>query len=1131
MSGGESAVKALMQELAPRVDYLHSMKEQIQVSLREKMRVQEQPSGLAVQDSAAQWQSPSSTVCKASSAAPPLDFAKASAPVEFAKAAGFAKASAHVEFAKASQMAPPHMAPPAESPPMMQSPPTPNGALPKQSAIAGMTQMPQLSEYPPSAAPLLGAAFAKGSSPPPPEVPPPVQYSTLLETGLRGTYAGTFSHPEFGNREMPITVQLYNAKEGQWTAEGQTEAISVLYQGDNFMMAETSGMTKLAGQELPDGSLKGVVIQEGRKGGTFLLNRTQAPPVENPKPPNQVAQVIRPPIRNASPPDNSQQGAAQNYENKWDQEKKWDNDKQWDSEKKWENWKDDNKQQGKRFGDETTWNSWKDENKQENKWDDEKKTSWDQPDDPPGLESKWDDDKKWNNEKKWDDERRDDDEEDEKKWDDDKKWDDWDNGWDEDEDDDGEWESRRWNDKDEDEEDKDEDEEEEEAKEDDDQENKEEEKEEKRELQEDEMEVEVDDDPDEWWTPEGAARKGKRKGKGKGKGKGKKKGKGGRRISPEEMPEMFDDDHWEEPREKNGLVLLGEKAPENSKWDYILKDETRRSYAAFLPNQLTKEQSDKFFEDIKNGTDWKQPEGARGLVPRKTAWMVKKGCSCEYRYGSSEVEPEEYPPWMLELLKTVMPMCGLSNLEEWPDSCNLNLYEDGQHSVGWHADDERIFQGKFTDIAIISISFGQARKFQLRLNFPDEDERDMYNLVLGNGDIMTMEGMTQKHYQHRVPKEDKENEPRINLTWRWILRHSAKCPQARSRAVADREQYDRERQNMKRSPKRDRPQERRRGDIELCGDFKNGNCSRGAACKYSHGEDRSSRGDDDWAKNMEKTMLGVFGDMSGFVRLKVNPNGTVCFVKFEDHDKAGEARNKGRETGRRVEFAKRELDNDGEEEGGICTLACFLDKGDKGWGSSGRIAGTFVRSRDTFGFIKMDDGEEIFCLPRDCVGYDGVLPILGSRVSLSIGQDQKTGKPKADEVYPEGKGPPSGKGGSKSSKGGGKDSREERRQDQRRRQANDWDCPNPRCTNVVFGSRSECPRCQTPKPAEDSAERDDSNPNNIPVGKRDSSRQDDDEESSRPWKRDRDSSPPGLRTNKDSEEKVLPWKNGKNEWN
>eukprot|EP00419_Tripos_fusus_P030741 CAMPEP_0172768436 /NCGR_PEP_ID=MMETSP1074-20121228/184745_1 /TAXON_ID=2916 /ORGANISM="Ceratium fusus, Strain PA161109" /LENGTH=173 /DNA_ID=CAMNT_0013603837 /DNA_START=1 /DNA_END=519 /DNA_ORIENTATION=- len=52
---------------------------------------------------------------------------------------------------------------------------------------------------------------------------------------------------------------------------------------------------------------------------------------------------------------------------------------------------------------------------------------------------------------------------------------------------------------------------------------------------------------------------------------------------------------------------------------------------------------------------------------------------------------------------------------------------------------------------------------------------------------MTMEGMVQKHYMHRVPKEDNIEGPRINLTWRWVVRHRPRCPatRARSRFVSD----------------------------------------------------------------------------------------------------------------------------------------------------------------------------------------------------------------------------------------------------------------------------------------------------------------------------------------------------------
>ena len=41
--------------------------------------------------------------------------------------------------------------------------------------------------------------------------------------------------------------------------------------------------------------------------------------------------------------------------------------------------------------------------------------------------------------------------------------------------------------------------------------------------------------------------------------------------------------------------------------------------------------------------------------------------------------------------------------------------KDGAMSVGWHADDERLFQGKASDIRIISLSLGCTRRFSRTL--------------------------------------------------------------------------------------------------------------------------------------------------------------------------------------------------------------------------------------------------------------------------------------------------------------------------------------------------------------------------------------------------------------------------------
>lgn len=231
----------------------------------------------------------------------------------------------------------------------------------------------------------------------------------------------------------------------------------------------------------------------------------------------------------------------------------------------------------------------------------------------------------------------------------------------------------------------------------------------------------------------------------------------------------------EVPRSESGLRLLGDLCHPDA-WSYVLKDEVRRSFAGYRQNPFTQGQLTDFFRMVRTGTDWKRPRD----MPRGTAWMVMKGCACSYRYGGHEVEPQEYPLWMLEVMQATMPFFGLSQAGDWPTSCNLNLYETGGSSVAWHADDESLFNGKFQDARILSLSLGVPRAFELRANLQN-DSKAGSRMVLGDGDLCTMEGMTQKHYQHRVPSEHNVEGQRLNLTWRWVVRHALACPAAHNR--------------------------------------------------------------------------------------------------------------------------------------------------------------------------------------------------------------------------------------------------------------------------------------------------------------------------------------------------------------
>ena len=96
----------------------------------------------------------------------------------------------------------------------------------------------------------------------------------------------------------------------------------------------------------------------------------------------------------------------------------------------------------------------------------------------------------------------------------------------------------------------------------------------------------------------------------------------------------------------------------------------------------------------------------------------------------------------------------------WPNSCNANLYQTGEAGIGWHSDNEAIFGPTSQESLIISLSLGQSRRFQIRR----KKEQLAWETWLHNGDLLTMEGLFQNHYEHQVPKESGVNEPRVNLT-------------------------------------------------------------------------------------------------------------------------------------------------------------------------------------------------------------------------------------------------------------------------------------------------------------------------------------------------------------------------------
>ena len=97
------------------------------------------------------------------------------------------------------------------------------------------------------------------------------------------------------------------------------------------------------------------------------------------------------------------------------------------------------------------------------------------------------------------------------------------------------------------------------------------------------------------------------------------------------------------------------------------------------------------------------------------------------------------------------------------NACLANLYRDGKDSNGWHADNEKEL-GKNPIIA--SLSFGATRTFKLK----HLQTNEKIDIELTTGSLLIMGGEMQHYWKHQIPKTKKFKAPRINLTFRKLIR-------------------------------------------------------------------------------------------------------------------------------------------------------------------------------------------------------------------------------------------------------------------------------------------------------------------------------------------------------------------------
>jgi alkylated DNA repair dioxygenase AlkB len=178
--------------------------------------------------------------------------------------------------------------------------------------------------------------------------------------------------------------------------------------------------------------------------------------------------------------------------------------------------------------------------------------------------------------------------------------------------------------------------------------------------------------------------------------------------------------------------------------------------ATYFGPVISMEENEYLFNQLLENIEWKNEVGImfgkEFITKRKVAFYADN--AIEYTYSSKTKKGIMWSPVLLKL-KTLVE--SYTNAKY--NACLLNLYHNGEESMGWHSDDEKEI---VTDSSIASLSIGVARRF----SFKHKVTKEKIDCLLESGSLIEMKGMIQKNWWHALPKSKKVIEPRINLTFR-----------------------------------------------------------------------------------------------------------------------------------------------------------------------------------------------------------------------------------------------------------------------------------------------------------------------------------------------------------------------------
>ena len=174
---------------------------------------------------------------------------------------------------------------------------------------------------------------------------------------------------------------------------------------------------------------------------------------------------------------------------------------------------------------------------------------------------------------------------------------------------------------------------------------------------------------------------------------------------------------------------------------------------------LTEPEATAAFTTLITELPWQHDEvrlfGKRIVTARKVSWHG----DLPFSYTYSGI-PRSAQPWTstLAAIKTRIEATTGTTY----NSCLANLYHNGTEGMAWHSDDEPML---LAHAPIASLSLGAPRRFDFKHK---KDPSLRASILLEHGHLLLMLNETQTHWLHALPKTQKIQTPRINLTFRTI---------------------------------------------------------------------------------------------------------------------------------------------------------------------------------------------------------------------------------------------------------------------------------------------------------------------------------------------------------------------------